>query len=90
VKPIFKQTGNIYIWLTNDEYKIPVKLESKISFGSFTASLVSAQACPLEAEMSINLLETKAYDYPLPAEMIAQYPTDKREQLTLDAPKLQR
>lgn len=33
--------------------------------------------------MSINLLETKAYDYPLPAEMIAQYPTDKREQSRL-------
>jgi len=45
---IFKQTGNIYIWLTNDEYKIPVKLESKISFGSFTASLVSAQHVPLK------------------------------------------
>lgn len=45
---IFKQTGNIYIWLTNDDYKIPVKLESKISFGSFTASLVSAQQVPLK------------------------------------------
>lgn len=45
---IFKQTGNIYIWVTNDEYKIPVKLESKISFGSFTASLVSAQKVPLK------------------------------------------
>lgn len=29
--------------------------------------------------MSINLLETKAYDYPLPAEMIAQYPAQRRE-----------
>lgn len=45
---IFKQTGNIYIWLTNDSYKIPVKMESKVSFGSFTASLVSAQKVPLK------------------------------------------
>lgn len=45
---LFKQTGNIYIWVTNDEYKIPVKLESKISFGSFTASLVSASKVPLK------------------------------------------
>jgi hypothetical protein len=45
---IFKQTGNIYIWVTNDEYKIPLKLESKVSFGSFTATLVSAEKVPLK------------------------------------------
>lgn len=45
---VFKQTGRILIWLTNDKYKIPVKLESKVSFGSFTASLVSAQRVPLK------------------------------------------
>ncbi len=45
---VFKQTGRILIWLTNDRYKIPVKLESKVSFGSFTASLVSAQNVPLK------------------------------------------
>ncbi|HQB98614.1 MAG TPA: DUF3108 domain-containing protein, partial [Candidatus Cloacimonadota bacterium] len=33
---LFKQTGNILIWVTNDAFKIPVKLESKISFGAFT------------------------------------------------------
>jgi hypothetical protein len=45
---LFKQTGNIYIWVTNDAHKIPVKLESKISFGSFSASLVEAQKVPLK------------------------------------------
>ncbi len=45
---VFKQTGNIYIWLTNDEYKIPVKLESKITFGSFSAKLGSAEKIPLK------------------------------------------
>lgn len=45
---VFKQTGRILIWLTDDSYKIPVKLESKVSFGSFTASLVSAQNVPLK------------------------------------------
>lgn len=45
---LFKQTGNILIWVTNDAYKIPVQLESKISFGSFTATLVSAQKVPLK------------------------------------------
>ncbi|MCK9331809.1 MAG: DUF3108 domain-containing protein [Candidatus Cloacimonetes bacterium] len=45
---VFKQTGSILIWVTNDSYKIPVKLVSKISFGSFTASLTEAQKVPLK------------------------------------------
>jgi hypothetical protein len=45
---VFKQTGDIFIWVTNDEYKIPVKLESKITFGSFSATLDSAQKVPLK------------------------------------------
>lgn len=36
---VFKQTGRIKIWLTNDADKIPVKMESKITFGSFKAFL---------------------------------------------------
>jgi len=43
---IFKQTGNILIWLTNDDFKIPVKLESKVIFGSFTANLIGAVNVP--------------------------------------------
>lgn len=44
---VFKQSGRILIWLTNDEYKIPVRLESKITIGSFVATLKSAQHVPL-------------------------------------------
>jgi len=40
---VFKQTGSILIWVTNDQYKIPVRLESRVSFGSFVATLKSAQ-----------------------------------------------
>ncbi|MDA3814066.1 MAG: DUF3108 domain-containing protein [Candidatus Cloacimonetes bacterium] len=43
---IFKQTGEIYIWLTADEYKIPVKMSSKIVFGSFKAILIDAENVP--------------------------------------------
>jgi len=43
---IFKQTGEIYIWVTNDEYKIPVQLQSKIVFGSFYARLSEAFNVP--------------------------------------------
>jgi len=45
---IFKQTDRILIWLTNDAYKIPVKLDSKVAFGSFVATLISAQNVPLK------------------------------------------
>jgi len=36
---IFKQTGNIDIYVTDDEFKIPVMLSSKVIFGSFKATL---------------------------------------------------
>ncbi len=36
---IFKQSGDIFIYLTADENKIPVLLESKVIFGSFRATL---------------------------------------------------
>jgi hypothetical protein len=40
---LFKQTGAIYIWLTDDAQKIPVLLESKIIFGHFRAILTNAE-----------------------------------------------
>lgn len=43
---IFKHTAEIYIWVTNDEYKIPIKLESKVIFGHFRAILADAQKVP--------------------------------------------
>ncbi|MDP8269209.1 MAG: DUF3108 domain-containing protein [Candidatus Tenebribacter davisii] len=43
---IFKQTGKIYIWLTADEHKIPVKMSSKIIFGNFKAILKDAENIP--------------------------------------------
>ncbi len=43
---VFKQTGRVLIWLTNDEFKIPLKLESKIIFGKFKAILKKAKNLP--------------------------------------------
>jgi hypothetical protein len=43
---VFKQKGRILIWLTDDEYKIPMKLESSVSIGSFIAKLTDAQNVP--------------------------------------------
>ncbi|MBI1921062.1 MAG: DUF3108 domain-containing protein [Geobacter sp.] len=45
VKPVlkteglFKRTGDIFIWLTNDENKTPVRVETKIKIGKVTAEL---------------------------------------------------
>lgn len=47
---VFKQSGRILIWLTDDEYKIPVRMESKITIGSFVASLKSASQVPLKTK----------------------------------------
>ncbi len=43
---VFKQNGKILIYLTNDDYKLPVLLESKVIFGSFKAVLVEAKNVP--------------------------------------------
>lgn len=45
---IFRQTGNILIWVTNDEHKIPVKLQSRVTFGHFTATLSGAVNVPYQ------------------------------------------
>jgi len=47
---VFKQSGRILIWLTNDEYKIPVRLESKITIGSFVATLQEAWQVPYKVK----------------------------------------
>jgi hypothetical protein len=47
---VFKQSGRIIIWITDDEYKIPVKLESAVSFGSFVAMLKEAYNVPYKVK----------------------------------------
>jgi Protein of unknown function (DUF3108) len=40
---IFRRTGDMMIWLTNDEDKVPVKMETTTPFGKVTVELVSAE-----------------------------------------------
>ncbi|MBS1112456.1 MAG: hypothetical protein H6Q92_218, partial [Nitrospirae bacterium] len=46
VKPLMKSEGifygkgEIFIWLTDDEKHIPVKMQTKVAIGSITATLV--------------------------------------------------
>jgi hypothetical protein len=37
---IFLKKGDVFIWLTDDERKIPVKLQSKVKIGSIEARLI--------------------------------------------------
>lgn len=45
-KGIFRRTGDMMIWLTNDEKKVPVRVETTSPFGTVTVELVSAEATP--------------------------------------------
>jgi hypothetical protein len=40
---IFKRTGDVTIWLTDDDYRAPVKVETQISLGKVTVELLSAE-----------------------------------------------
>ena len=40
---IFKRTGEVLIWLSDDEKKVPVKVETSIVLGKVTAELISAE-----------------------------------------------
>jgi len=36
---LFKQKGKLHVWLTNDQYKIPVRMTSEIAVGHITTNL---------------------------------------------------
>jgi Protein of unknown function (DUF3108) len=43
---IFSKSGDLYIWLSDDERHIPVKMKSKVKIGSITAKLVGGSYWP--------------------------------------------
>ena len=45
---IFARTGDIFIWLTDDDRRIPVQMKSKVRIGSITATLVGGSYWPTE------------------------------------------
>jgi hypothetical protein len=40
----FRRTGDIRIWLTDDRFRVPVRLETFITLGKVTAELISAES----------------------------------------------
>lgn len=45
---IFRRTGEILIWMTDDANKVPVRIVTSIALGRVTADLVSAETTPVE------------------------------------------
>ncbi|KAB0671577.1 DUF3108 domain-containing protein [Oryzomonas sagensis] len=45
---IFRRTGEILIWMTDDANKVPVRIVTSIALGKVTADLVSAETTPVE------------------------------------------
>jgi len=43
---IFRRTGEVVIWLTNDAKKVPVKIVTSIALGKVTVELISAETAP--------------------------------------------
>lgn len=40
---IFRRAGDILVWLTDDEFKVPVRFETSIPLGRVTAELISSE-----------------------------------------------
>ncbi|KAB0664369.1 DUF3108 domain-containing protein [Oryzomonas japonica] len=45
---IFRRTGEILIWMTDDANKVPVRIVTSIALGKVTADLVSAETTPVD------------------------------------------
>lgn len=51
---IFKQKGELWVWLTDDEYKIPVQMKSKVAVGSITTELKKIEGVPLPLKSQVK------------------------------------
>jgi hypothetical protein len=51
---IFRRTGDILIWMTDNTLKVPVKIVTSVALGKVTIELVSAESIPQEAETAIS------------------------------------
>lgn len=49
---VFKEGDTMDIWVTNDDNKVPISIESPISFGSVKAILKSAEGLKYESELN--------------------------------------
>ena len=52
---VFHRTGEMLVWVTADEFKVPLKVETSILLGKVTAELVAAETAPLPSSRSDSL-----------------------------------
>ncbi len=52
---VFKSEGNLEVWVTNDERKVPVLLRSRVMIGAFDAEMV--EYVPGEIKSKVNTIE---------------------------------
>jgi hypothetical protein len=48
---IFRRTGDILIWMTDDANKVPVKIVTSVAIGTVTVELISAESKPPEKKL---------------------------------------
>jgi hypothetical protein len=46
---ILRRTGDVFVWLTDDDFKVPVKIVTTMALGEVTAELISAESKPYPA-----------------------------------------
>ena len=51
---IFKQKGELWVWLSDDQYKIPVQMKSAVFVGSITTELNKIEGIPLPLPSQIR------------------------------------
>jgi len=51
---IFKQKGKLWVWLTDDQYKIPVQMKSAVFIGNITTELTKIEGVPLPLPSQVN------------------------------------
>ena len=51
---IFKQKGELWVWVTDDQYKIPVLMKSKVAVGSITTKLKKIEGISLPLPSQIK------------------------------------
>ena len=47
---IFRRTGELLIWMTDDDFKVPVKIVTSMALGQVTAELISSESKPYTVE----------------------------------------
>jgi len=43
---LFKNKGRMFLWITNDDEKMPIQLKAKINIGTITAALSKVSKAP--------------------------------------------